>query len=186
MEFLPSGISGFGRDPGAADPRNGNLTEEVPQLDHDSSTVPSSSPSTTSSKSVAPVQSTLNPQASWFDFNGLPAENDMLFPNSDNLPPYEQPFRCGTTTNEDIKWMVIGMASRLDALELAVSTGNMRIGHVQDGVTEILKRSQTAEDMVREIDNLKKSLKELIKSFVLLSFGGEGIEDNEMQLSRAE
>lgn len=75
------------------------------------------------------------------------------------------------------------IASRLDALELAVSTGNMRVGCVQDNVSEVLKRSQTAEDLVREMQSLKRSLKELMKSFVFLSMGGEGIADIDMQSS---
>lgn len=70
--------------------------------------------------------------------------------------------------------------SRLNAVELAVSSGNMQFGYMIDGVNEILRRSQTAEDIVREMERLRTSLKELMKSFVLLSLGGEGLHDAEI------
>ncbi|KAM4061087.1 hypothetical protein HRG_010025 [Hirsutella rhossiliensis] len=130
-------------------------------------------------------QLALDPQASWFDFSGLHSQNDVLFPDNRNLSVYDSPFQYGKSTNDDTKWLLNNISSRLDALELAVSTGNMRVGYVQDGISEVLKRSQTAEDMMRELHSLKTSLKELMKSFVLLSLGGEGVEDIDMQSSRA-
>ncbi|PHH87412.1 hypothetical protein CDD83_8904 [Cordyceps sp. RAO-2017] len=85
------------------------------------------------------------------------------------------------TANDEIKWMVTSFASRLDTLELAVSMGNSQTGQAQDGVSEILRRLSTAEDMIKTIESLKKSLKELIHSLVLHLLGGEGVDDVEIQ-----
>lgn len=75
--------------------------------------------------------------------------------------------------------MLTAMASRLDVLELAVSTENMQ-------VAEILKQLKAAEDMVRAVEDLKKSLKDLFKSFVFHCLGGEGADGAEMRLSHPE
>ncbi|KAM4061085.1 hypothetical protein HRG_012982 [Hirsutella rhossiliensis] len=183
MDHSSSGTNGSRGDPQVVHRRGRSPVAEVPQLDHDSSTVPSSSPSTTSSEPPAPSQSALNPQASCFDFDGISTQNDVLF--NSNLWAYGSPFQCCTTTNDDIKWMMHSISSRLDALELAVSTANIQVAYVQDGVSEVLRLFQTTEDMTREMEDLKRSLKELLKSFMLFSWGGEGIEDIDVQSSHS-
>ncbi|PHH84280.1 hypothetical protein CDD83_2209 [Cordyceps sp. RAO-2017] len=168
--------------PGDSKPFNahdGNPLSEVPQLDHESSTIPSSSPSTADLGSAA-FPTTLNPQAPWFDFSSPPALPGGPFPDTYVLPSFEQNFQNPITNNDDIKWVLTGMMFRLDALELAISTANLHISQVQEGVAEILRQSQSTEDIAQAIEGLKKSLKELVTSLVLHLLGGDGTEDVEM------
>lgn len=103
MDYFPSLTNESGVDSQAVKPESSPVSE-VPQLDHDSSTIPSSSPSTMTSEPAGPSQSALNPEASWFDFSGLPGPNDMLFPENGDLPTYNSSYQFGMTINDDTKW----------------------------------------------------------------------------------
>ncbi|KJZ69629.1 hypothetical protein HIM_10968 [Hirsutella minnesotensis 3608] len=185
MDYLSTSNNASANDAQASVPRSSNYVEDVPALDFDSSTLSSGSTTTSSSGAAPSSRSTLNPQAPWFHLYSSPAMANMPLLENTFLPPYESPSQCGLTVNHDLKWMIIGMASRLDALELAVSTSNLRLGQIHEGLSELLKRPHEAQDMVREMDNLKKSLKDLFKSLICHFVGGEGFEDVDMESSRA-
>ncbi|KJZ71420.1 hypothetical protein HIM_09208 [Hirsutella minnesotensis 3608] len=185
MDYLNTSESASANDAQTSFPLSGDSVEDVPALDFDSSTLSSDSTATSSSMTTPSSRSTLNPQAPWFDLSSSPAVANLPPFENAFLPPYELPQQCGLTVNHDLKWMIIGMASRVDALELAVSTSNLQLGQIHEGLSELLKRPHEGQEMLREMDNLKKSLKEIFKSLIYHFVGGEGIEDVDMEPPKA-
>ncbi|KAJ6445205.1 WD40 repeat-like-containing domain [Purpureocillium lavendulum] len=130
----------------------GDLT--MPGLDQDASTI-SSTDSPMIQTGSTPIQPGLNPAAPCFDFS-TPAV-DVFSPET--LLPNQLSFQVMQTSNEDLKWILQGMALRLDALEQAVSQGNDRMGQVASGLSD-----------------LRASLKELFKSFVSHLVGDDVVD----------
>ncbi|KAJ6440938.1 autophagy protein Apg9 [Purpureocillium lavendulum] len=130
----------------------------MPGLDRDASTAASTDSPMTQNGSTAPTQPGLNPAAPCFDF-GTPALDGSVFSPEFSFPN-QLSFQAMQTTNEDLKWILQGMALRLDALERAVSQGNDRMSLVADGLSD-----------------LRASLKELFKSFVSHLLGGDDAVD---------
>ncbi|PWI65453.1 hypothetical protein PCL_07054 [Purpureocillium lilacinum] len=132
----------------------GDLT--MPGLDKDASTVASTDSPVTQNGSTEPTQPGLNPAAPCFDF-GTPAVDAPVF-SPEFLLPNQLSFQVMQTSNGDLKWILQGMALRLDALEQAVSQGNDRMGLVANGLSD-----------------LRASLKELFKGFVSHLLGGDDV-----------
>lgn len=82
---------------------SGSSDSVVPQLDHDSSTLPTNSPSTTICDLALGGQTTLNPEAPWFGFDG-DALADRAFQGG-ALQSYDQSaLQVSLTTNDDLRW----------------------------------------------------------------------------------
>ncbi|UKZ61675.1 uncharacterized protein TrAtP1_002932 [Trichoderma atroviride] len=97
---------------------------------------------------------------------------DQLMPNTggigidDNLNALNN-----YTSTEDIKWMLMGITSRLDALETAVSTGNSRIIQLNTHMIASLGNIPSREEFMDVMNDLKKSVKGFTKALLLQLFG---------------
>lgn len=84
--------------------RSSSSNSAVPQLDHDSSTLPINSSATMLCEPTVSGQTALNPEAQWSGFNSSLLQVDGAFSGS-ALPPYDQStLHAALTTNDDLRW----------------------------------------------------------------------------------
>ncbi|PNP48785.1 hypothetical protein TGAMA5MH_00239 [Trichoderma gamsii] len=140
-------------------------SSDIPSLDFDSSTITSASPADMSG---------LNPHAPCFQYDETMAFLDQEMPLYGSENPalgYTYPVDYGPV-NDDIRWMLMSLSSRLARLEETVLTGNAQMHQFHSKVTDIMNKSITAmEEFSDTISNLKKSLKHFMQALIGQTLG---------------
>ncbi|QYT04958.1 hypothetical protein H0G86_013339 [Trichoderma simmonsii] len=143
----------------------------TPQLDAENSTVTSGTPHAATPRSQICVHD--NPS----DPTPCPNCDTFAFLNQ-LLPPTSGPSRDDTfnsfnnyTSNDEIKLMLMGISSRLDALETAVSTGNSRIDQLNSHLLGLLSNIPNKDELIHAISGLKRSMKGFTRALLLQLFG---------------
>ncbi|KAK1255262.1 hypothetical protein MKX08_009257 [Trichoderma sp. CBMAI-0020] len=140
-------------------------SSDIPSLDFDSSTITSPSPTDMGG---------LNPQAPCFQYDENMAFLDQEMPlYSGEIPAlgYTYPVDYGPV-NDDIRWMLMSLSSRLARLEETVLTGNAQMHQFHSKVTDIMNKSITAmEEFSNTITNLKKTLKYFTQALIGQTLG---------------
>ncbi|KAK9443307.1 hypothetical protein VB005_02590 [Metarhizium brunneum] len=137
----------------------------VPQLDHESSTLPTNSPATTLCEPALCGQPTLNPGAPWIGFDGSLLVDGPI--NGGALPSYDQSsFHPGLTTNDDLRWMLMGMNDRIATLEQAAATANQTVDQLAKNVCDMLSRLAVIEGMLKVVEDLKQNLRDFTRGLM--------------------
>ncbi|KAM3502557.1 hypothetical protein MY10362_004767 [Beauveria mimosiformis] len=172
---------------------------DVPLLDYDASTVGSPFSSVVQSESDPSFQTALNPEAEWFNFGSdlqfgpnsaciaspsppqaffneylSPPPVFPLFPAT--VPPYDTLPLGVTTTADDLRLILLGICSRLDALERAVTSANVQANRLAVEIAAV----QEKPGPEAAIDGLKATIKEFTSALVLQVLSGEAPTEGRM------
>ncbi|KAK9443827.1 uncharacterized protein VB005_02356 [Metarhizium brunneum] len=161
--------------------RSSSSNSAVPQLDHDSSTLPINSSATMLCEPTVSGQTALNPEAQWSGFNSSLLQVDGAFSGS-ALPSYDQStLHAALTTNDDLRWMLIGMNERMANLEQTATAGNRTMDQMGNHVSDMLSRLAVIEGMIKVVEDLKQSLRDFTRGLVPHILGVNLEEDLEKQ-----
>ncbi|PTB34934.1 hypothetical protein M441DRAFT_52565 [Trichoderma asperellum CBS 433.97] len=144
---------------------------DIPRLDSEKSMVTSGPPHAATPGSQSCMHQTSNDQTHCPKCNTF-AFLDQLLPNAggtgidDNFNVFNN-----YTSTDDIKWMLMGISSRLDALETAVSTGNSRMDQLSSHIISLLGNIPSKEEFIHAIGDLKKNMKGFTKALLIQLFG---------------
>ncbi|KHO10909.1 hypothetical protein MAA_11446 [Metarhizium robertsii ARSEF 23] len=145
---------------------------DMPQLSFDCSTAPSSLSSVNSSGNEFD-ELKLNPEAPSF-----PYYDPWTTVDPTQVSHYGGHSSCnqadlygGFTTNEELKWILVGLASKVDAINAAIGVTNARITSVEGKLDSIFNELPRTERTLEAIDELKVSVKEFSKALITQLFG---------------